>query len=164
MKKQIFLYLFLFSVLIIVFLFMNSKRKFEKTEQEKKALKTEITDLEHQNDSLKKSGTQGSDFTIKNNDKAREFFQSQGVNPDSLAQKIQQALLSKNKADEDNALLPYAGVRGIMRINRVQVLNNRWVLAEFTDSVYWGEALISYRLKDNGELAFETLDGILYPN
>jgi cbb3-type cytochrome oxidase subunit 3 len=164
MKKQIFLYLFLFAVLVIVFLFMNSKRKFEDTEQEIQKLESQVNDLENENDSLSKLEPKKPKFTMTSNDKSRAFFQSQNINPDSLAMQIESALISKNRPSKDNELVPYSGMRGVMRINSIQVLNNRWVMAEFTDSVYWGEAIIAYRVKDDGELAFETLDGVIYPN
>lgn len=159
------MYLFFFALMFVVYQFMNSKRYVEAKEKEINLMEEKINQLKIDalpaaNSSAEKSESRG--FTLKSNSKAREYFEDQQMDPDSIILEIESKIISQNQATEDHPLVPYPGLQGIMRINRVEVLNNRWVLAEFTDGSYWGEALISYFLDENNELQFDTLDGILY--
>ena len=47
-------------------------------------------------------------------------------------------------------------------INKAKVLNHRWIIADFSDGEYWGEALIKYFLNDDGSVSFENIQTILY--
>ncbi|HLS29656.1 MAG TPA: hypothetical protein VK021_02245 [Flavobacteriaceae bacterium] len=165
MKSRIFMYLFFFALMYVIFQFMNAKRYSETKEKEIAQLEEEINLLKIENlpvesISPKESDTRG--FTLGTNPKAREYFEDQNMSPDSIARAIESKIIGQNLAQEDHPLVPYPGINGIMRINRVQTLNNRWILAEFTDGTYWGEALIAYFLDEKDELQFDTVDGVLY--
>jgi len=164
MKTKIFLYLFVFALVSLIFQYMNYKSYSEAKENEIAVLETKVNDLEVENAMNLKAAKEGEDrgFTLKTNSKAREYFEDMQIEVDSIAAEIESAIISKNKAEEDNSLVPYAGIAGTMKVNRVEILNNRWVLAEFTDGTYWGEALISYFLDEDNNLEFDTLDGFLY--
>src|SRR5699024_11297500 len=140
--------------------YANSKRYFKAKEQEIAGMEQKIDTLQsqlkqQQSSSAQESGLAARGFTLKTNTDAREYFENQNMDVDSLARKIETKIISQNKAGEDNPLVPYAGMAGIMKINRIQILNNRWVLAEFTDGTYWGEAIISYFLDENNQLQFD---------
>src|SRR5699024_582452 len=156
--------LFVFALVSLIFQYMNYKSYSEAKENEIAVLETKVNDLEVENAMNLKAAKEGEDrgFTLKTNSKAREYFEDMQIEIDSIAAEIESAIISKNKAEEDNSLVPYAGIAGTMKVNRVEILNNRWVLAEFTDGTYWGEALISYFLDEDNNLEFDTLDGFLY--
>lgn len=174
MKAKIFLYLFIFAFMYSIFQFINSKRYSEAKEKEVAELHHHIEELKDEvaeykeaassyeaTDAMDSADSDG--FSLKDNPKAREYFAAQQIDPDSVASAIESELISKNQGYKDNPLVPYPGISGnIMRINRVKVLNNKWVLAEFTDGSYWGEAFISYFLDEDNKLQFETQDGVLY--
>lgn len=166
MKARIFMYLFFFALMYVIFQFMNAKRYSEVKEKEIAQLEQEVNQLKIKNLPAEKTSSKKEEdargFTLKTNSKAREYFENQNMSPDSIARAIESKLIGQNKAKEDHPLVPYPGLDGVMRINRVETLNNRWILAEFTDGTYWGEALISYFLDEENNLEFDTVDGILY--
>jgi hypothetical protein len=47
-------------------------------------------------------------------------------------------------------------------INKVKLLNHRWIIADYSDGEYWGEVLIKYFIDDNEQVTFETVNSILY--
>jgi hypothetical protein len=47
-------------------------------------------------------------------------------------------------------------------INKVKLLNHRWIIADYSDGEYWGEVLIKYFIDDNEQVTFETINSILY--
>ena len=51
-----------------------------------------------------------------------------------------------------------------MRINGMKIINHKWVLIEFTDGKYWGEALLNYYIEEDGSITFESNGGFLYGN
>lgn len=164
MKARIFLYLFVFALLYAIFEFFNTKRYAETKEKEIVQLEEKITSLSADLAACKLNQTADEDgFSLQSNSNAREFFEDQQIDIDSLAAEIESQLVSKNATDRDNPYVPYSGNNGnFMRINRIKILNNRWILAEFTDSKTWGEALISYFLDENNQLHFDPVDGVLY--
>ena len=40
-------------------------------------------------------------------------------------------------------------------INKIRLLNHKWILTDFTDGKYWGELLISYTVNDLNNIEFE---------
>lgn len=164
MRNKIFLYLFIFALLYIIFQYANVKKTFEMQDNRIERLHQKVETLEHQNDSIEDENFGLKHFTLTGNDKAVAFFEDQGYDVDELAQAIESTVIGRNKADADNDLVPFAGMEGTMRINKIEILNNHWMIAEFTDSVFWGELIISYTLDDDRNLDLETKEAFLYPN
>lgn len=164
MRSKIFLYLFIFAVLYVIFQYANSKKTFEMQGARIEELHQKVETLEQQNDSIKEENHGLKHFTLFGNDKALAFFEDQGYDVDELAQAIESTVIGRNKADGDNDLVPFAGMEGRMRINKIEILNNQWMIAEFTDSVFWGELIIKYTLDDDRNLGLETKEAFLYPN
>jgi hypothetical protein len=52
---------------------------------------------------------------------------------------------------------------GRMLINKVRLLNHKWILADFSDGKYWGELFITYEILDKKELKFKLVESLLYP-
>ncbi|MFY7757583.1 MAG: hypothetical protein ACOVP9_04230, partial [Flavobacterium stagni] len=48
-------------------------------------------------------------------------------------------------------------------INKMKVLNHRWIIANYSDGTYWGEAMIKYFVDDKGKATFQTMDTFIYP-
>jgi hypothetical protein len=44
----------------------------------------------------------------------------------------------------------------------MQLVNNKWILANFFDGQRWGEALIQYDINDDQSVDFTTIKAILY--
>ena len=164
MKGKIFMYLFLFAALYIVFQYANVKKTFEVQEEKIATLEKEVDSLTLlQQNTVAENTTQTDGFSLETNDKARTYFENLNYDISDIKSRVEAEIISRNKVDADNELIPYSGMEGKFRVNRIKILNHKWVLAEFTDSVYWGEAIISYFIDDNDEIFLETVDAFIYP-
>ncbi len=103
-------------------------------------------------------------FSLAGNKKALDYFQKSFPDEDKNWEKyILDQLFKTNKKAKDNPLIPFAGMEGNMEIDRAKVLNNRWILAHFTDGKYQGEMIVRYDIENNGKIKFKVLDETLYP-
>jgi len=106
-------------------------------------------------------------FTLENNDNAQNYF-----NPDNATKTIQidklipvvtESLLDLNSNPKGN---PYTGQDQIgankFIINKVKILNHRWIIADYSDGEYWGEVLLKYFINEDDTVSFETIQSLLY--
>ena len=106
-------------------------------------------------------------FSLENNENAQNYF-----NPDNATKTIQveklipvvtEKLMDLNENPKGN---PYTGQDQIgankFIINKVKILNHRWIIADFSDGEYWGEVLIKYFVNDDETVSFETFQSLLY--
>jgi hypothetical protein len=70
--------------------------------------------------------------------------------------------LETNERKGNNPLVPYEGMNGDFKINKIKLLNHRWIVADFSDGKYWGELLIEYALADDLSVDFTLIDHLLY--
>ena len=77
---------------------------------------------------------------------------------------VKDQLISFNDKPEGN---PYTGFEKIYErkfiINKVKVLNHRWIIADFNDGTFWGEVIIKYFINDDKTVSFEVAETVLYP-
>jgi hypothetical protein len=164
MKKSLLLYLFILTLLLNVFTFMYFSKElaFEKEQSTKKEAKLK-KDLEDVNTKL----TDANYFSLATNEDAQNYF-----NPDNATKTIQieklipivtEKLMDLNANPKGN---PYVGQDQIgankFIINKVKILNHRWIIADFSDGEYWGETLIKYFVNDDETVSFETFQSLLY--
>ncbi|MBW2962790.1 hypothetical protein [Mesonia aestuariivivens] len=166
MKGKIFMYLFLFALLYIVFQYANVKKTFEVQQQMIADLNLEVDELEAEKDSIIQlnKNNQVEDFTLAGDEKARMYIEDLGYEVEEFKTLLQTKIVAENKADSDNKLVPYSGMNGFMRINGLKIINHKWVLVEFTDGKFWGEAILNYFIEKDGSISFEVNDGFLYGN
>ena len=106
-------------------------------------------------------------FSLEKNENAQNYF-----NPDNATKTIQveklipvvtEKLMDLNANPKGN---PYIGQDQIgankFIINKVRILNHRWIIADFSDGEYWGEVLIKYFINDDETVSFETFQSLLY--
>jgi len=164
MKKSLLLYLFIIVLLLNVFTYMYFSKQlaFEKN----KSAKTEVKlkkDVEDTNAKLLDANY----FSLEKNENAQNYF-----NPDNATKTIQieklipvvtEKLLDLNANPKGN---PYIGQDQIgsnkFIINKVRILNHRWIIADFSDGEYWGEVLIKYFVNEDETVSFETFQSLLY--
>lgn len=163
MKNKIFLYLFIFAALFILFQFMNAKKAKESYDTKIETLKTKITTKEATIDSLINANMDLTYFSLDSNEDAVSYFEEMGYDANKLALTISDQIVGQNKAGEDNPIIPFVGMEGNMNINKVRLLNHKWIIADFTDGVYWGELFILYEVKEGGVIDFEVEKSFLYP-
>lgn len=164
MKKSLLLYLFILAMLFTVFtyMFLSKEVKFE---QDKFNTTTKI--LRDSLNSVKTKLVDASYFTLEKNENAQNYF-----NPETATKTIQieklipvvtEKLLDYNSNPKGN---PYVGQDQIgankFVINKVKILNHRWIIADFNDGDYWGEVLLKYFVNEDESITFEVNQSLLY--
>ena len=162
MKKPL-LYLFILSVLLNIFTYMyfTKKTKFEEErianfQKETKAKKDSITALNTQ-------VLDANYFSLEYNDNAIEYFDEFDVN--QLALEIRDEISSLNENANGNPLTKYDKINGDKAIvNKVKILNSRWIIADFSIGSAWGEVMIKYFKQEGKPTEYETMDTFIYPS
>lgn len=172
MLKNIYLYLFIFSILIAVFVLVNGNRtvallenKLSKSDEKLELLSDSIAKLKDSIAVLSIENQQK--FSLKYNEDARYYFEMQQIEPDEVEAVLVDALIATNRLvyqGGEHPLIPYKGNIKPFVFNSFHVLNNRWVIADFTDTKTWGEVLIRYYLDEEGRPVFEQLDAVIFPS
>ena len=161
MKKNIFIYLFSFVALILIFQIVNSN-KIMTDQQERLQKKQDL--FSNLKDSLKVERRRFFDnvyFSLDTNEEAIGYFDDIDFPVNSSY--IQEAVYETNLMDSKASLVPYAEMGGKFLINKVKVLNHKWLIADFSDGTFWGELMIQYRVKSSGEVTFDVINHFLYP-
>ncbi|WP_272985824.1 MULTISPECIES: hypothetical protein [Leeuwenhoekiella] len=160
MRRNIFMYLFLFTALWVVFQYVNSTKVFEAQESKIAKLESQLTVADSLNALKENEGARY--FQLNGNEHAYTYFDRFGIEVDDLESKIESAIISKNTAS-GNELIPYENAIGVFQINKVEVLNHKWVITDFSDGKRWGELVLLYDVSKDGEITFETLQSVIYP-
>ncbi|MBE7638925.1 MULTISPECIES: hypothetical protein [Salegentibacter] len=163
MRKNLVLYLFIFSLLFTIFIYVNDKKILDSRDETIKELKSEVERLEFENDSLAEENEGTAYFSLLDNEDAMSYFENRGIEAATIAETIENELISQNKVDNDNAFVPFAGMEGSMRINKIKILNHKWIIADFTDGKYWGEVFFTYEVDEKGKLNLTAEKSFLYP-
>lgn len=168
MKKSLFLYLFIIAALMNVFTYkyFTSKEKSEQksttqanNKQNPKTLSDSIVSL---TDKLYDANA----FSLENNDRAQNYlYESNKINNvPAFAEKVKQALLTYNDSPEGNKYTDQVkmGEQKFI-INKIKLLNHRWIIADYSNGQLWGEVLLKYFVEENGSISFEIMNSYLYP-
>jgi hypothetical protein len=162
MKKSLLLYITITAVLLTIFTYMYLSQEL-KQEQVKyknltKKLDETINKLEDANH-----------FSLEYDQKAQDYFNSDNTpNPidyEKLIPAVTNELLSYNDDPKGNKFVGYDKI-GEMKfvINKMKILNQRWIIADFSNGTTWGEVLLKYFVADNNTISFEINQTILYTN
>ena len=161
MKNKITLYLFVFTALVLFFQLVNSKKilddqakRLVKLEADNKSYEATVSNLQDQLDQV-------SDFSLEKNNYALEFFKNMNIY--NISNLIKDQLYDKNLLIGKNNLIPYEAVDRTFLINKIKVLNHKWLIANFSDGSAWGELLIAYKIHHSGNIDFELKEHFLYP-
>ncbi len=160
LKSRIFLYLFVFTFLLVLFQFVTANNMQKALTEDVQQRDAQLEKLE---DSLKTMHLKVLDmqyFSLENNDDALVYYDH--LNLENPTRYIEDKLLETNEKSGDNPLIPYEGMESDFKINKIKVLNHKWILTDFSDGKYWGELLLEYELKDDLSVDFTMLDHLLY--
>jgi len=160
MKNKIFLYLFVFAALIGLYLFVSSGNIVKEKSARIESLETDNASLQDSIKSLTLKMLEMEYFSLDSNDDAFAYYEH--LNLKNTSGYIADKLLETNESKGDNPLVPYEGMDGDFKINKIKVLNHKWIIADFSDGKYWGDLLIKYELKDDLGVDFSLLDHLLY--
>lgn len=163
MRKNILLYLFIFSLLFTIFIYVNDKKILDSRDADIQNLKAQVERLEMETDSLAELNENAIYFSLLENEDAMSYFENNGIEAAVVSEAIENELMSQNKIDIDNSYVPFAGMEGDMHINKIKILNHKWVIADFTDGTYWGEVFFTYFIDEEEKLELNAEKSFLYP-
>lgn len=138
-----------------------------KNSSENKSVQIKTLSVEQLQDSLQKMQEERFDylyFDLKNNEESRYFFERNEISaPEDFI--ITQLMATNITADEHHPLIDYRPRKGKkFLINKIKMLNHKWIICDFSDGLDWGELLLRYDLEDDKTLSFKVFDQILYPS
>lgn len=164
MKRSFLLYAFILLVLVNVFTysFLSNEVKFEQERYQRttKRLKDSLNSLTNKlNDA--------NYFSLEKNENAQNYFDTAVANKtiayEKLIPVVTEKLMDYNANPKGN---PYVGQDQIgvnkFVINKVKVLNHRWIIADFSDGNMWGEVLLKYFVNEDESISFEVIQSLLY--
>ena len=165
MKSRVFMYLFIFSALLIIFQYVNSKNIIDKYEKDIATYKTTMATQEKTIATLEEQNFELNYFNIDRNDNAIDYFVAQGYNVDELIKAITEGLYNMNDYEgDDHPIVPFVSLTGSkLLINKIRILNHRWIVANFTDGEYWGEIFVTYEIDENNDLKYKLAEYFMYP-
>lgn len=166
MKRAIFMYLFFFAILFVIFQYMNEKKIFGKQENKIESQRNKINKLKDQvkviTDSLE-SLSNVDYFSLQGNENAISYIESLGFEALEIETFVSDYIYDQNLKKGNNQLVPYEGINGDMKINKLKFLNHKWILADYTDGRYWGEMVLEYYVTKNREIELKQISSLMYP-
>ena len=159
MQNKILIYVLVFTSLILIFLSINYTKISNLNESNSRILKNKIDSLENQYNLLNKQFKDEIYFSLIDNQDALAYFNE--VDVDSLVSHIRDELYEKNFNKNSDNFVPVSNVKNKYLINKVKILNHKWIIADFSNGSRWGEMWIEYQLNGN-EVIFDIKDYFLY--
>jgi hypothetical protein len=159
------MYLFIFSVLLIIFQYVNSKNIIDKYELDIMKFKTKLVQKDSTIATLEDRNFELNYFNIDRNEDAISYFEAQGYNTDELIPAIRDGLYAMNNYEgDDHPIVPFVSMTDSkLLINKVRIMNHRWIAANFTDGEFWGEIFLTYTIDDNNDLKYKLVEYFMYP-
>lgn len=164
MSRSLYMYLFFFALLLVLFMFFNQKRIFNDQQQRIDRLERKYQEVTATNDSLAEQNLYLNYFTLVGNDNAMSYFERLGHEAVDIENYVRESIYEFNEQKGNNPMVPYDGINGVMKINKLKFLNHRWIVADFTDGTYWGEMVLEYFIEEDQKITFNTLGSVLYAN
>lgn len=161
MKKAI-LYLFILSLLFNVFQYMNSTKILKTQSKEIENAKTKIKTVRDSSNIVYNQMLDANYFSLEMNNESLDYFENYNI--PELTKTIKNELLALNDNPKGNPLVPYDAIDGNkFIINKIKILNHRWIIADVYSGTLRGEILIKYFVNENKPTDFETIETILFP-
>lgn len=159
------MYLFIFSLLLLVFQYVNSKNIIEKYEADIVKVKAKVADRDKTIKTLEEQNFELNYFSIDRNEDAYNYFEALGYDTEQLIPAIVEGLYNMNDYEgEDHPMVPYVSTTDSkLLINKVRVMNHKWIVANFTDGALWGEIFLTYSIDENNDLKYKLVEYFLYP-
>lgn len=160
MKNKIILYLFVFTLLILIFQLVNSSKVVSYQAETIEEKKNEIEQLKSKLDAISQAYDDDVYFSLDRNSDAVAYFDSTSI--EEVSQLVKDQVYESNVTPGENPLIDVPGFEGKFLINKVKILNHKWLIADFSDGTYWGEILVRYSLRD-GKIQLDTITQLIYP-
>ena len=161
MKKSLFLYLFVFTLLICLFQLVQGNNQFNQLSTEIQKLNKILDEKNEYISSLELTNESCTYFDYESNQEAQNYHQDKNISI-PLEKYIWDDLLSYNNAENGNPFIPYQGDQNNFMINKVKLLNHKWLIADFSDSKNWGEITLRYFVEEDNTVEYELMDALIY--
>ena len=94
-----------------------------------------------------------------------DYWEAQGYDTDELVSAIKEGLYNMNDYEgDDHPIVPFVSMTDSkLVINKVRILNHKWIIANFTDGTYWGEIFATYEIDGNNDLKYKLVEYFMYP-
>ena len=159
MQNKILIYVLVFMSLLLIFFSINYTKISNLNESNSRILKKKIDSLENQYKLLNKQFKDEIYFSLIDNQDALVYFND--IDVDSLVSYIRDELYEKNFNKNSDTFVPVSNAKNKYLINKVKILNHKWIIADFSNGSRWGEMWIEYQLNAN-EVMFDIKDYFLY--
>ena len=164
MKRSFLLYAFILLALMNVFTysFLSNEVTFEQNRYDKVTKK-----LKDNLNAVTVKLNDANYFSLEKNENAQNYFDSgdseKTIKYEKLIPYVTEKLLDFNSNPTGN---PYVGQDQIgankFIINKVRILNHRWIIADYSDGELWGEVLLKYFVNPDESISFEVNQTLLY--
>ncbi len=160
MKQSLLLYGLITAVLLNLFTYMFYKGEVKHEQDNYARLDKKLTEVQ----------TKLADadyFSLSNNQNAQEYFDNDDVSKIvdyvQLIPKVTNKLMDFNDDPKGNKYIgqEQLGANKFI-INKVKILNHRWIIADYSDGKLWGECLIKYFVNEDKSIDFETFQSLIY--
>lgn len=166
MIKSFYLYLFIFASLIALVIYVNGRKYQEKLEDQVQSLRKELYETDQERKEAlsfkEKSDFEDSVFSLKRNSDSEDYEINIELDASEIEDMVKFELLELNIKQGGNPLVPYEGQGSGFRITDTKFVNDRWVLARFTDNYRWGDLLVGYTVDQNKKVSVNTLQALLF--
>ena len=159
MKNKILIYAFGFMFLTMIFLSINYVKVSDLHNTNSQILIKKIDSLENQLKLIDKTFTDEIYFSLKDNQEALKYFNDFDV--DSLISFIRDQLYEKNFNKKPDFFVPLSNINNKYLINKIKILNHKWIIADFSNGNKWGEMWIEYYF-DKNKIEFDVKEYFLY--
>ena len=157
MKKSLFLYLFIIAVLMTLFTYMFYSKQVKFEQQRFETFKTKMNDSIN---SLQVRLQDSDYFSLESNSNAQEYIYPNDYI--KISKKVSETLMDFNDNPDGN---PYTGQDKLgdqkFIINKLKIVNHRWIVADFSDGNLWGDVLIQYFIEEDGSITFQVIQSFL---
>ncbi len=159
MKNKLLIYFSCFLFLIVIFISINYIKVSDLHDTNSKILNKRIDSLKNQYIQLNKNFSDEIYFSLRDNQEALRHFAD--VEVDSLISYIRDQLYEKNFNKSSDFFIPVSNDNNKYLINKVKILNHKWIIADFSNGRRWGEMWIEYYINKN-EIVFDVKEYFLY--
>ena len=159
MRNKIIQYLLIFISLIALYLFVSDMNKSEAFAASQERMTKRVEILKDSINQLVVEQTDNAYFSLAVNRDAQQAHPD--FSPGELQDILEDHILSTNDNPKGNPLLSSLGSDWI--INKIHVVNHKWIFADFTNGTQWGDALILYQINTNGKPRLRLLNHVMYP-
>ena len=157
--NKILIYLFGFSILIMIFFTINYSKISNSSNSNSKILNKKIDSLKLKYDLLEEKFSDQVYFSLDYNQEALKYFND--IEIDSLSSYIKDQLYDKNFTKNSDFFIPISSAKNKFLINKVNILNHKWIIANFSNGTRWGEMWIEYYFNKN-KIVFDVKEYFLY--